>query len=189
MCAARKLFWAHYNFETPASGGGLEKEYLQAMEDWKEGCGISGSRWEVMERDLACGNLFPQDRVWVLRNLTTRELVSTKKTTTMKMKTRSIAKSALNLQGLKLDDLLLMKICWTSIPSYGPDEKLGVHRGSWAGHRFDIVTLDVHQAEEKDSKWRDVTEEATKEARKLRQKVERLMKEGEMSDIDEDDEL
>ena len=44
---------------------------------------------EVIKEDLAGRQRFPQERKWVLRNLTTRELVSIKQTASTKLKTRS----------------------------------------------------------------------------------------------------
>ena len=181
MCAARRFYSAHKGLETPISAHHLEKGYSQAMRVLTEDCGGSKARWEVMKEDLAGRQHFSQDRKRVLRNLTTRELVSIKQTASTKLKTR--CNSASTIPGLNIDDILLMKICWTGISSAGPDTELGINCGLWAGHRFDIVTLDDHQAEE-ETKWSDVTTYVTKEAKALEGKIKSWKKESE--DWDED---
>jgi len=59
-----------------------------------------------------------------------------------------------------------MRICWTSQPSYALKD-LGIHRGTWAGHLFDIVTQENHEAEVGLTGWRDVSAEVVKEVEEL----------------------
>lgn len=95
--------------------------------------------------------LFPEDDIWVLRNHTTHEFISSDVST-------------LNIQEkdkVELDDILLMRICWTD-EMYGEG---GLDRGCWAGHRFDIVTLNAHLEEMKGVEWMDITEGAVEEDR------------------------
>jgi hypothetical protein len=96
-------------------------------------------------------DLFSKNIEWLLRDLDTREIVSSK---------------VLAAKNVNLADALLMKICWTTIPSFG-DEGFNVHRGEWAGHRFDIIAKDMHD----EAGWRDESEKVANEASVLKMKV------------------
>jgi hypothetical protein len=116
-----------------------------------------------MEEDIKC-DLFPKETEWILRNLDTREIVSSK----------VLAKKKLNIA-----DTLLMKICWTTIPSRG-EEFFNVHQGEWAGHRFDIVAKDIHDG----AGWKDVSEKVANEASVLRIKIKPRKKRRRQDDDD-----
>jgi hypothetical protein len=66
-----------------------------------------------------------------------------------------------------------MRICWPSEPSYS-NRILDIHRGKWAGHRFDIVSQEIHETEAGVQGWRDVSAEIVKEAQEFRRKVVQL---------------
>jgi hypothetical protein len=170
-CAARRFFW-NCDIETPVTSKDLERDYLEVMKSFKYGSGIPETRWEGMESELACDSFFPHDRAWVLRNLTTKEIVTTEKVFTQPQSWKSSWIPADHPMNFKLEDMLLMRICWTSIPS-GVDEKLGVHRGVWAGHAFEILCKDEHEKE--GGRWKDVTSEVEHDARRLRDKVRSLL--------------
>jgi hypothetical protein len=156
---ARRFFRVHENFDEPVGPNSLHRDYLKAMRKFKEESGISEARWGTMEAELGYEELFPKDRVWVLRNLTTREIVTTE---------RRFRESVPTSDSFRLDELLLLKICWTSIPSEG-DRTLGVGRGSWSGHAFEILCMEAHERE--GGVWRDVTEEVEAEASEVRRKA------------------
>ncbi|KAF2870353.1 hypothetical protein BDV95DRAFT_608355 [Massariosphaeria phaeospora] len=84
---------------------------------------------------ISISRLFPQDREWLLRNHTTREYISS-----FYLHTRNLQYTYLRPQ-LTFHRILLSKICWT-------DKQIGPSRGAWAGHRFDVVTRQVHGEEE-----------------------------------------
>lgn len=101
-------------------------------------------------------DFFPEDREWVLRNLTSREYV----------RSRSIAFNPGSVWGPWMarpgfGEVLLSRICWCREPS---DCVRNLHAGVWAGHRFDITTMDrfVEWAEPEHA-WKDVGEEVAKE--------------------------
>jgi hypothetical protein len=125
---------------------------------------IPDGRWEQLEEDMRCSRCFPDDQPWVLRNLTTRESVSSAKLG---------VRVAVRMDGTRgiefFNFIVLMRTCWSSQP--GKWAHLNVHRGVWAGHRFDIVTQAFHESEECLENWRDVTEEVDLEAKDLRQKL------------------
>jgi hypothetical protein len=118
--------------------------------------------------DLAAkplGNLtkkafLPNDRVWILRNLSTQEYVRADK----------FAKSPGQIDGPHIKpfgfgEILCSRICWSSkhLPR-------GINRGVWAGHRLDITTLDRWTKSGRSSKegknpegWKDISEEVAKD--------------------------
>jgi hypothetical protein len=148
MCEARRFFWSIYNSQEPVE---VRKERAAWIEAGVNLCkGRSEFYWALMEEDINY-NLFSKKTEWILRNLEAREIVSSK----------VLAEKKLNLA-----DVLLMKICWTTIPSHG-EEFFNVQQGEWAGHRFDIVARELHN----EAGWQDVSEKVANEASELRMKV------------------
>jgi hypothetical protein len=88
-------------------------------------------------------------RDWVLRNLTTKEFIR-----------RSVVGYGSNgpftAGGVGLGEVLLSRICWSSEPSTSI-KNVGIHRGIWAGHKFDITFMDTFEGE---VGWKDVSESA-----------------------------
>jgi hypothetical protein len=89
--------------------------------------------------------LFPEDRNWVLRNLTTKEFVHTE----------DIALSPGYVEGpfvkgVGFGELVLTRICWSTTTRCGhlditwphPNLDMSTDRGVWVGHRFDITMQD-----------------------------------------------
>ncbi|KAA8894301.1 hypothetical protein FN846DRAFT_974739 [Sphaerosporella brunnea] len=92
----------------------------------------------------------PNGLEWVLRNLTTKEYVR-----------RSVVGPGVNGPfsyggGVGLGHVLLSRICWSSDSSTAMSWD-GIHRGIWAGHKFDITAI---TAIEGDDSWKDVSVEA-----------------------------
>ena len=57
-----------------------EQEWLENIKVLRSfDTGISGEEWNQIEQDLSQAYLYPQDRVWILRNLTTRQFVRSDK--------------------------------------------------------------------------------------------------------------
>jgi hypothetical protein len=106
-------------------------------------------------------DLFDEGICWVLRNLTTKEFV---KSTAVALEPR--LHRGYEIDGPGFGELLAMRISWSTDPScaMGCDGyEDGIHRGVWAGHRFDIVPLSTLRDQDQDSEWRDVSEEVMKE--------------------------
>jgi hypothetical protein len=159
----RQFFYAHGNFDRPVGPRDLALAWREAMNGHKSNLGISSARWEKLQEELSCSGLFPRDRNWVLRNLTTHEFVNSKALETNMLK---------DGRQMKFEDVLMTKICWTSYTSHG-DERFNLHRGAWAGHRFDIVTSEVHAQERSRSEWRDITNGVLKQLEWLRTELQR----------------
>jgi hypothetical protein len=89
---------------------------------------------------------------WVLRNLTTKEYVR-----------RSVVAYGSNgpfsRGGVGLGEVLLSRICWSSDSSTSMSWD-GIHRGIWAGHKFDITLMDALEGE---VGWKDVSKSAYEE--------------------------
>ncbi|KAH0551563.1 hypothetical protein GP486_007218 [Trichoglossum hirsutum] len=101
---------------------------------------------------------FPENQPWILRNLSTREYVCSE----------AIALKPEYIHGPNIDyfgfgEVILSRICWSSDPSVSTPYKGGIHRGVWAGHRFDITTLARHEQGQGKELWVDVSEEVAEE--------------------------
>jgi hypothetical protein len=162
----RRFFYAHGEFDQPAGPQELALAWREAMDEHKAGSKIPPTRLEQMQKEISYSGIFPQDRTWVLRNLTTQETIDSSK---MDIKWVRNGKQKIKM---KFEDVLMMKICWTTYTSH-EDENLNLHRGVWAGHRFDIVTNEVHSQEKTMDEWRDITDVVLKELEGLRVKLQR----------------
>lgn len=104
-------------------------------------------------------SFLPEGQTWILRNLTTKELVTS----------HGIALDPKLIKGpfifgIGFGEVVMMRTCWSSNPvgmSYGGN----FHRGAWAGHRFDITTRRQHDqsTQGKEEEWRDVSKEVATE--------------------------
>ena len=105
---------------------------------------------------------YPKDQPWILRNLTTQEYVRSE---AIAIKPEYI--HGPNIDVLGFGEVIFSRICWsTKANSDEFDAKLC--RGPWAGHRFDITTLDRHnQGALKGAEWKDVSEEIADSVVKL----------------------
>lgn len=140
---ARSFYWAHAEFPRAVTAQDQAEEYTEAINIHWEEARIGETELKVLERDLAVPGLEREGKSWVLRNLTTREIVCSEK---------------LNEKGGRtgLEHVLLEQITWTSmLRSFSGD--MSKYRGKWAGHRFDIVELSAHEKEGGD--WEDVSAE------------------------------
>ncbi|KAG5982392.1 hypothetical protein E4U55_001986 [Claviceps digitariae] len=99
-------------------------------------------------------DFYPPDQVWMLRNLTTNEYVRGDGLALEPQMTRGPF-----IRGIGFGIVLLSRILWSSDPSVSLKEPTGtIHRGVWAGHRFDITTTTRHEEERADGQvWTDVT--------------------------------
>ncbi|KAJ2996327.1 hypothetical protein NUW58_g999 [Xylaria curta] len=101
---------------------------------------------------------FPTDQQWILRNLTTKQIV----------RSDAIALSPDYIRGpeirfLGFGEVVMSRICWSTSPSVSMTDTTNISRGVWAGHCFDITTLSRHEAETREEEWRDVSDEVVGE--------------------------
>jgi hypothetical protein len=168
-----------------------------------------------IEHDLS-PTMYPQDRIWVLRNLTTCEFIRSDKlqpSAQQGLGTLSPPPGARRkalFEGAKMASLLkqgaaaftskksnkhrvsgkdpsvtdpkttpltfaqifLVLACYSRVPMI--EECFEFAEGRWAGHSFDILTLEAHVAETKPSEWADVSELAVDDVANMRHWVQQL---------------
>lgn len=122
------------------------------------------SRRTLIRDDLTgyrLSDLYPEDQPWILRNLTTQEYV----------RSEAIAIKPENIHGPNIDvlgfgEVVWSRVCWSTHPSM--DSTDNIYRGLWAGHRFDITTLDRHKQDTSErTEWKDISEEIANEVEKI----------------------
>jgi len=101
---------------------------------------------------------YPEDQPWILRNLTTKEFVRSE---AIALRPEDI--HGPRIEGLGFGEVVVSRISWSTSPTMSISDKSKIHRGVWAGHRFDITTLARHVKETKGEEWRDVSEEVARE--------------------------
>ncbi|KAK4080467.1 hypothetical protein Trihar35433_1572 [Trichoderma harzianum] len=101
---------------------------------------------------------FPQDQPWILRNLTAKEFVRSE---AIALKPEFIHGPFID--GFGFGQVIISRICWSTDPCDSIDCPIPIHRGVWAGHAFEIITLAKHRAETTETEWRDVSEEVANE--------------------------
>jgi hypothetical protein len=162
MCPARRFFWsAHREYATHVDAWVQEEGWKEAARGHRAKSGMERGVWKMVEKGLVCPEFWPREREWVLRNLTTREIVESE---VLRERERKRKRKGT----ISFDDVLLMRTYW-SIPN--SRDVVGIKNGVWAGHRFDIVTGEKHRAEGGLGDWKDVTEEVYVEAEMLRTKI------------------
>ena len=191
------------------------QQWAEALASAKRWNLIDPAVWKCVEQDLT-PTWYPQDRVWVLRNLTTCEFVRSDKLkpasqrgstsnaprpdtgshkmfkaasvmallkqgasaftnrNQLKPKTRETAHSDVTESTpLTFAQIFLVLTCYSREAPYN-ERCFGFQEGRWAGHAFDIVTWDIHNAETKPHEWADVSELAVDDVANLRHWVQQL---------------
>jgi hypothetical protein len=100
--------------------------------------------------------------VWILRNLTTNEYLR------FRIYEGPYGSRAFvdhpDVDRLRLDDVLLLRITWTK-PSYlYKGRYLGIHYGLWAGNCLDVIPLDRDLVNFQQDGWKDRTGEVVAQA-------------------------
>ncbi|QUC21058.1 uncharacterized protein UV8b_05301 [Ustilaginoidea virens] len=130
--------------------------YRDAIKDASYSAIIGSDLW-------AAGNekaYLPEDQQWILRNLTTRQLVRSE---AIALKPEFIRGPF--VRGLGFAEVLLTRICWSTSDYVGMVDTTRISRGVWAGHCFDITTRTRHEDEVKldGERWDDVSDEVAQE--------------------------
>ena len=139
---------------------------------------LSGPRYEVFDLvfDLVDGSFpytlmtdihlvtnprpssfYPTDRLWILRNLTTREFVTSQ---AIALKPDFVHGPFIDVIGF--GQVIISRVCWSTWESVSIAYKGGIHQGVWAGHMLDIVPLDALN-DDIDSPWKDISNEVAEE--------------------------
>ena len=132
---------------------------LVSKDCFKHYCQMSNSdKSEIMQTvDPEFSQFYAEDVPWILRNLTTQEYV---RSDVIALKPEHI--HGPNIEFLGFGEVVLSRICWSSDPSVNMAYNGNIHRGVWAGHRFDITTRARHEQDAKEE-WKDVSEEVARE--------------------------
>jgi hypothetical protein len=112
--------------------------------------------------NLDGSQFYPSDQPWILRNLSTKEFVRSE---AVALKPEYI--NGPNIQFLGFGEVLLTRICWSTSSSISMVYDGDIHRGTWAGHTFDITTLARHRQDSKADDWKDVSEEVVEEITRI----------------------
>ncbi|KAL1849811.1 hypothetical protein Plec18170_007332 [Paecilomyces lecythidis] len=131
-----------------------------------QGCLITkdGQLYNSMEKTF-CPPLqmfYPEDQPWILRNLATREFV----------RAEAVALKKEHVHGPDIDfrgfgEVVVSRIPWSSSSSVQMINTTNMHRGVWAGHRLDIVTVEKHETDLNGEEWKDVSDEVKKELHEI----------------------
>ncbi|KFY11170.1 hypothetical protein V492_04615 [Pseudogymnoascus sp. VKM F-4246] len=100
------------------------------------------------------------DQAWILRNLTTKEIVTSEK---IALDPKFIQGPF--VRGIGFGEVVVSRTCWSSTANTSMSYDGNIHRGVWAGHCFDITTRERHDESTKDERgeWKDVSEEVAAE--------------------------
>jgi hypothetical protein len=173
MVLARQFNWAAWvEYKRPKDN--QQDEWRSALRAHRIAAAIPESCWVKLEEDVSCSKFFPKPTSkgpgWVLRNQTTKEYV---RISASSEHSGDCVVHVSSARWLRLDDVLIMRICWTTRSSYEEKEDLkrGLHlyRGIWAGHRFDIVMQEDSLAER--NGWKNITTEIVSEAQELQRSI------------------
>ncbi|OAK93855.1 hypothetical protein IQ06DRAFT_353910 [Phaeosphaeriaceae sp. SRC1lsM3a] len=169
---------------------GWETVSMQPEQQWHESLAearhhwehLESARWEDIDQDLSQIYMYTQDQTWVLRNLTTRQVVRsdglfppaailddellTPKVRRPRMfewvrkiydptKPGEVPPRVKAMDALSLPQIFLVLTAHSAHPGWR-QEDIGFRRGPWVSHAFEVVSLDDH-TEDPDSEWRDVT--------------------------------
>lgn len=140
------------------------EEALKQLLDMKQESGMPLCGVQRLGRVVTpkLSELYPEDQLWILRNLTKKVYV---RSDAIASKPEDIHGPIID--GLGFGEVLVSRICWSSDPSVSFSWKGPIYRGAWAGHCFDITTLARLEREDEKGEWRDVSEEVAEEVAEM----------------------
>ncbi|KAI1313218.1 hypothetical protein F5Y03DRAFT_390233 [Xylaria venustula] len=104
-------------------------------------------------------DFFPANEKWILRNLTTKEIVRPEKVTIDRENTAGPF-----MLRIGFGEVVIIR---TLCSETNPPGALVNTQGVWAGHRFDITTRDRHEKETCGEKWVDASSEVARELKRI----------------------
>ncbi len=187
VCTARKINRAALRYFT-SPGEDVEQEWRAAFNSHAANqTNIPKTRLAQMSEDLhsvsSTLGSSPADAPWILRNLTTKEFVRCLPRADSQGRRGYVDHP--ECKGLRLNELLTMRICWSQPYRWGSIPQLNMY-GEWGGHSFDIVALDENRSKLGEA-WVDVTDAIVEEAQKhlepLSEDMKRHIKEMHFTEI------
>lgn len=175
MCIARRINYAAMRSYEPAPLD-PERQWTQVFDDevsatTARDLQIYRCAREELRQAASQVPKYLLEETWILRNLTSKEYVRCRAGSGNRKGIVSHVSLPEN-KPLFLDDVLMMRLCWT-LPPETDERNTGLARGTWAGHCFDIVHLGCgDEALLRQEKWSDVTEQVCVQAKELKKRLE-----------------
>lgn len=139
----------------------LFKLGLLAVLDVSTGANLTHQRVEQGMTDIAIHRFdryYPDDRKWVLRNLTTHEFVRSEALA------GNSSQNGSHIKDLKFEHIVLSGTYWSLSSDNARFNGRSVNRGIWARHCLEIITLDRHtRSMLSDVTWKNISEDAIKD--------------------------
>lgn len=135
----------------------------QRLQKWFEEYEAANPMCEADRAEVMMGlkpeilEFYPRDQEWVLRNLTVKEVI---RGGVIALKEEFIHGPQIDVLGFA--EVLLLRISWSSEPVRS-GKSGDIARGKWAGHRFDITPLAIHNERGDVEEWKDVSDEVFRE--------------------------
>ncbi|KAG0648383.1 hypothetical protein D0Z07_5561 [Hyphodiscus hymeniophilus] len=148
MCSARRFFLAHRNAPSRCAATPYSEEsgWLTLAQYHLDASDVPEMYWLEIKEELSCSYLFPMDQEWLLRNLTTKETISSKHFRGPKAREYHSKESG----SISFDDVLLMQSKSTAYSSYFPTKPspsiclyTDLYTPQRVGRAFQVVVMSI----------------------------------------------
>ena len=140
-----------------------EQEELEKAGDEEDGMELysfANYQYQYVDGIDGCNRLEQNGQNWVLCNLSKHEYVREE---AIKVNSFDRGGNSYPIEEIGLGQVVLSRICWSTDDSCAMRYKEDIHRGVWAGNRFDITTIDQFKLVDGEKEWKDVSDEVIKE--------------------------
>ncbi|KAI0058873.1 hypothetical protein BV25DRAFT_1829623 [Artomyces pyxidatus] len=125
---------------------------------------MTSAAWAKLRARMTEPPTWAADSAWVLCNLSKREFVLAEDIAKL---TKRAAQGPFSPGGVSLGTALLSRICWSSHGSTAMSYEGNIHRGVWAGDRFQITTTDRLERLKEAGPWTDVGQSVVQEIKEI----------------------
>ena len=139
-----------------------EQEELKKAGDEEDGMQLYSFAYDQYQYTSGYDRFEPNDQNLVLRNLSKHEYVREEA-----INVDSFVKWGDPTGEIGLGQVVLSRICWSTDNSRAMRYEGDIHRGVWAGDRFDIITIDQFKLVDGEKEWKDVSDEVAKEVTEI----------------------
>jgi hypothetical protein len=140
-----------------------EQEELENTGDEEDGMELysfADDQYQYVDGIDGCNRLEQNGQNLVLRNLSKHEYVREE---AIKVNSFDRGGNSYPIGEIGLGQVVLSRICWSTDDSCAMRYEEDIHRGVWAGNRFDITTIDQFKLVDGEQEWKDVSDEVAKE--------------------------
>ena len=144
-----------------------EREELDKAGDEEEGkqlYAFAAEQYQYVNCIDACSSPEQNSGNWVLRNLSKHEYVREE---AIKVNSMERVGNSRTIGEIGLGQVVLSRICWSTDDSCAMRYDEDIHRGVWAGNRFDITMIDQVTLVDEGKEWKDVSNEVAEEMREI----------------------